>query len=102
MIAKKQIMIGLAKVITDEAYPNVLNGAEGAFVNVLCFASNKRDFRNQAKKEMKEIGVILVRIENIQTVSERLQSYEIDDSLLKLIPTITIENKIKVGVFHSY
>lgn len=99
---ENQIFIGLAHVVTNKAAGGVLKSSKGAYVNILCLVSNETEFIVEASKVMKSMGLNLVDCEDIETFTERMEKYEIQDRLLSLAKQVNDEQKVIFGTFHSY
>ena len=72
------------------------------FVTTLCYAKNKTEFRKQAQMKLLDLGLQFDRLEDVEVVAKRLKTFNIDDKLLQLIPTISLDNSIVFGTFHTY
>jgi len=99
---KKEVLIGLANVLDNKANSNLLKGSKGAYVNILCYALNDVEFIIEATKALNEIGLKLIDIEDIEPISERAKNYLIDDNLITLAKQTNEENRIMIGVLHTY
>lgn len=95
-------MIGLAKVIPIKNNSNVLNGSKGAYVNVLGYILDRDIFIEEAKKVLLEAGLKVIKFEDIETISERLNSFEVEKYLLDMVNQLNENNKVIFGTFHAY
>lgn len=98
----KVIFIGLAHVLANQTSTDILKGAKGAYVHVLCFASDEAEFMNEAMKILNSLGLNLIDAEDIEKFNQRIEKYEVDDNLLKLAQQVNAENKVMLGTFHTY
>jgi hypothetical protein len=100
--SQKRVFIGLAHVKANRIATDVLKGANGAYVNILCLATNESEFLNEAAKTLNFLGLNLVDVEDIEPIDKRIEKYEVDDNLLKLVKQVNEENKVMLGTFHAY
>ena len=98
----RQVFIGLAHVLANKTTVDVLKGSKGAYVNILCLALNETEFLEEAMKVLNSIGLNLIDVEDIETLSERIKRHEVEDNLLGLAKQISEERKVMLGPFHTY
>ena len=66
----KQLWIGLVDVRPLEGC-NILEGARGAFVNIVTWASNAAEFKQKASLVFRELDLCVAGIENSEPVEVR-------------------------------
>ena len=95
------VWIGLAKVkITNNN--NILN-ANNAYVNILGLANSKGNFKRKAKLACFEIELNLLRIEDVETLNNRVRKFKVDQEILKIAnDLLKSNNRIKFSTFHTY
>mgnify|MGYP001547216250 CR=1 FL=1 len=71
-------------------------------VNVVGLANGKVDFRKKVKKEFAQINFTLLRLENVQTFSERISTKKVEKSLYELVNDVLETTRIGFSTFHSY
>jgi hypothetical protein len=101
-INPKVIFIGLAHVIANQTSTDILKGAKGAYVNVLCLAGSETEFINEAMKILNSLGLNLVDAEDVEAFNQRTIKYEVDDNLLNLAQQVNTGNRVMLGTFHTY
>lgn len=94
--------IGLAKVISLNDN-DALNGANGAYTNVVGLSKTKTEFRNAAKSKLQSMGFKLARLEEVEPLADRLTKFKVSNDILKIAEHLSTNNDI-VGfsTFHSY
>jgi hypothetical protein len=80
---------------------DMLHGAPGAFVAVIVLAKNARDVFLKVKSKVNSYEFMLGRIEDIEPITQSSQ-HEVLPELLKLGDSLTPENPVAFGSFHSY
>jgi hypothetical protein len=96
-----KIWIGLAKV-SNIPGQNLLNGAKGAYVNILAMASSSSDFKDKVKKSVIDLGLNLLHIEDVELFSERSKNYEITESIKNLAKEVSETKELRFGNFHTF
>ena len=97
-----EVWIGLAKVQAEKK-GSVLNNANNAYVNVICLAKNKIEFRKKVRQGLSDMNLRLNRLEKPETFSRRIAAYKVDKSLYRLVKELLEGNaRIKFSTFHTY
>lgn len=55
----------------------VLEGAKGAFVNVIVLAKDENEYKSIAIKELDSLGLKVINIENIESVDKKITNSEL-------------------------
>jgi hypothetical protein len=83
--------------------PGALNGAAGAFVNIITWATDLATFKAKAETVAATFDVYVVEIENAESVSLRKSKFTVDDEIEELILRVEDnEDYILCGTFHEY
>lgn len=95
------IWIGLAKVTSQNK--KILQGAKNAFVQVIAHSHSKQVFRKKVAQALDEMGIKLIRLEDVEVFNKRIKKFEVDSKLLDLADDI-VNNKAEIcfGAFHTY
>ena len=100
-MTSNELWIGLVNVIPKQGNDD-LGDSSGAYVNVISYASSSSQFCKLVKKELLELGFIVVEIEDIELFSDRIETYSVSDELFDLAREVESSKKIGLGTFHSY
>lgn len=74
--------LGLPKVVAFDT--DALDGATGAYVNVVGIASNKRVFRAHEKCKLAEMGLTLQWVEDVETFENRISRFHVSEESEKV------------------
>jgi len=100
---KEELWIGLVNVKPIPQAPGALNGAAGAFVNIITWATDLATFKAKAETVAATFDVYVVEIENAESVSLRKSKFTVDDEIEELILRAEgNEDYILCGTFHEY
>jgi hypothetical protein len=99
----KEIWFGLADVKSTDKNADVLDGAKGAFVNILALASSESDYNFLVSEVLKEYGLDLLSIEDVNPLKIlQLQGREFADELVGLKSLLSEENLVQFDEFQVY
>jgi len=101
MSIPNRIWIGLAKVSSIPG-ANLLDGAKGAYVNILAIASTSSEFKAKAKKAVEDLGLNFNQIEDIEIFSERIKNYELTGIIKNLAKEVNKTKELRFGNFHTF
>jgi len=101
MSIQTSIWIGLAQV-SSRPGNGLLEGAKGAYVNVLAIANNASDFTDKVKKAVTDLGLDFVLVEDVEPFSERSENYEINESIINLAIEVNETKELRFGSFHTF
>ena len=102
MSNQKRVFIGMAHVLANPLTGDVLNGAKGAYVNILGFFVDEAEFIAEAMNVLDTIGLNMVDIEDVEPFSARLDKYEVDEKLLDLAKQVADMHQVMFDSFHTY
>ena len=97
----KELWIGGAHVKQPDRN-GVLGDVDEAVVNVIALAVNKADFRRQIKKEVEELGLILIRVKEAEPLKLHLLKYSIHEDLSKLAEEVRHTGHLAFDVFCTF
>ena len=97
----REVWIGLVNLIPGGGNKD-LEGAKGAYVNILAFAENEEDYRNLVKFAAYEHNYSIRKIKDVESFATRIKNYEIDEALLKLSKKVQETGKTHFGEFFVY
>jgi hypothetical protein len=96
-----ELWIGLAKV-EQSTRNGTLGEADGAYTNAIAKASSRLNFRRKVRDSLKQLELKLIRLENPQTLNERLAKYSIDPELVKVAEEADLTGNVGFGTFHAF
>jgi len=98
----KQLWIGLVEV--RAARPtDVLVDAKGAFVNLVTWAADSGQFKNNAELVLGNLGLFVVNIENPEPVSVRRKKAVLEEEIEDMVARAEGNpNAIIYGTFHTW
>lgn len=102
MTYQRQVFIGMAHVLANPLTGDVLDGAKGAYVNILGFVVDEAEFIAEAMHVLNTIGLNMVDIEDVEPFSARLDKYEVDEKLLDLAKHVADLHQVMFGSFYTY
>jgi hypothetical protein len=96
-----ELWIGLVRVgqTTDSG---ILGASEGAYTNAIAHAASRGSFRFKVKGAAAELGLCLKRLENAETLDDRLANYSLDAELTKVADEARITGRVGFGTFHTF
>ncbi len=98
---RKEIWIGLVGV-TPQPGNNLLGDAKGAYVNVLASATSAAKYTTKVKGALKEIGLNLIEIDDLEPLSERLSKWTVDEEIITMAQTVRKIDSVAFGTFYEY
>jgi len=101
MNTQDNIWIGLAQV-SSKSSNCLLGSSKGAYVNVLAIASNPTDFTDKVIKAVQDIGLDFIHIEDVELFTERIENYEIDESIKNIAIDVNKSKELRFGNFHTF
>jgi hypothetical protein len=101
MNIKANIWIGLVQ-ISNRPDNGLLDGAKGAYVNVLAMANDSFDFIEKVKKALANLELGFVQIEDVEPFSERSKYYEMDENIINLAIEVSKTKELCFGNFHTF
>ena len=96
----KQKWIGLFDVKPQEGQEEVLDGAIGAYVNVIAIAASKCEFEDISEKAFNEFGLNVLSIQDVSKVEDKYQ--ELTEELIEGVDTTDDLNPIFFDEFQAY
>jgi hypothetical protein len=100
-LPSSELWIGLAKV-EQITHRGVLGDADRAYTNVIGNAVSKVSFRKSVEQELAKLGLKLIRLENAESLSDRLAKYSIDRELKSVAKKVASTQRIGFGTFHAF
>jgi hypothetical protein len=98
---KKTIWIGLAKVSQVDR-PGALGDADMAYTNVVGLARNRAGFRMGVKRSLESVQLQLLRLEDVETLQQRLKNHTVHDDVLAIAQTLNEDEEIAFDVFATF
>lgn len=92
--------IGLAEIRATSSA--LLGEARGAYVAVVADAASKRDFARLIESDLSRWPAVLVRLEDVELLSERERSHALPGELRGALERISRENPVAYGTLHRY
>jgi hypothetical protein len=81
---------------------DILDGAKGAYVNIVAPAASEKDFYHQVEKAVKSLDLNLVNIDDAEPLSQRMTDYQVDEEIEKIAQEATEQNSLRFGTFHTF
>ncbi len=99
----KDIWFGLAHVVPQNNKYEILDGAKGAYVNVLALASSKDEYVKIITKTLEDYEFMVSSVEDINLLSYLQQSgREFDSEILQLVDRLSDNYPVQFDEFQSY
>lgn len=76
--------------------------AEGAYVNVITFATSAESFRRRVKRALDEIDITLTELEDVEPFPRKFSNMHADEELLQIAETATRMDSVAFGTFYTY
>lgn len=93
--------IGLVGVASPPE-SDFLEGAKGAYVNVVTLASDVTDYANRVKEALGELGLDLIEIEDSESLSRRMSKWTVDEEIMMMAKTARRTGSVTFGTFYAY
>lgn len=78
---RREAWIGLVKIIPVSDHPMILDGAPGAFSNVVALARDESEYRRLIAEAFGESGLEVVAFEDVEPLAQRLDRPVSDDAV---------------------
>jgi hypothetical protein len=102
-MASDVLWIGLVEVRARAKNNFVLDGAKGAFVDIVTWASDQEEYRLKVNVIVKKLDLFAVEITNAEPVSGRRKRTPLDDDTEEMVERATNNpNAIIYGTFDTY
>ena len=99
--SKDKLWIGLAKVEQNKRN-GVLGDADRAYTNAIAKASSRLSFRTKVAADLTQLGLKLIRLEDAETLNDRLSKFSIDPELIKVAQEAEVTGGVRFGTFHAF
>jgi altronate dehydratase len=97
-----EIWIATANIKIDQIRSSIKDANYG-YVTVLGLAKGKIDFREKVAKALSLQHFMLLRLQEAEKFSNRIQKFEVENSILKLAEElISGDIEVKFSTFHTY
>lgn len=81
---------------------DVLGGAKGAFVNVLCLTSSPEKFKSLVCSAMSEHHLDVVRMQDVRLIPDDPEEADISRGLEDLSALLSLENPVQFDEFQTF
>ena len=98
----KNIWIGLADVLPRPGSDALQSGGAGAHVQVLARAKNAEVFQDVVKEGLGVMGFDVITFEDVELFSDRIRSYEVDETVLEAARQVDSGQSMAFGTFYTY
>lgn len=102
MKSTKQTWIGLFEVRPLNADSDVLEGAIGAFVNIVGIAIGQTSFKSIAERSLFECGLKVVASEDVEPLDERIARGSVIQELVVLASELSETCPVLFDEFQAY
>jgi hypothetical protein len=97
----KELWIGLAHV-KQQFRNGVLGDADQAYVNVMALAKDSVDFHLQVKQAIHDLDLILIDLEDAETMASRLSKHSLHEDLSNLAEEVKQTGGVRFDVFQTF
>lgn len=97
----RELWIGLVSVVPTKDC-DVLEGAVGAYVNVLALASDASEYADLVEKALAKLHIIVDEIEVVEPFAERRSCGNPDPAVVDMAMSISGSEPVQFGTFHSF
>lgn len=98
---KSCVWIGLVGVVPRRSN-SMLEGANGAYVNVVAYVSNADEFCKEVVSALSEAGFDVVDIDDVEAFDDRRSHYEVDDAINVIADECQKDHTTSLGVFYPF
>lgn len=98
---KKEVWIALVGVKPQPAN-DLLEGAKGAFVNILAFVSSETEYVESIKRVLEAMNFDVFQIENIEPIKIRQSRVVVEKYLCELADQVENTGEAAFGTFHTF
>lgn len=96
-----EIWKGLAEVLQQPGI-KYLGEAKGGFVNVVASAKTSHEFRRKVAKSLKELGLQLIDIDEIQILSDTTTANIVSEEIVTMWETVRKIDSVAFGTFFLF
>jgi hypothetical protein len=101
-----ELWTGIACLVADphcQEFRRFGDDGKGAYVNIVAWASCEEEFGKRVKHATAELDCILLELEHIQLLDERLEQPECPEELIEMRSTAQRQpSDIVFGTFHTW
>lgn len=97
----KTLWIGLGNVVAARDGQALATGEE-AYVHLIGLGEDERDFLQLVDLTLREMGLRMLSLDEVDRLSDRQQHGHISDDLLKIATTVSEARPLAFGTFHSF
>lgn len=101
-----ELWTGIACLVADPNCKDFMRFGEdgkGAYVNVVAWASSEKEFRQRIEKITPELDCILLELDHIQLLNERMEQPDYPEDLIDMRSTAERQPAdIVFGTFHTW
>jgi hypothetical protein len=101
-----QLWTGVACVVADpncKEFRRFGDDGKGAYVNIVAWACSEEEFGQRVKQGATELDCILLELEHVQLLDERIESPESPEELIDMRTTAQRQpSDIIFGTFHTW
>lgn len=101
MRRKREVWIGLVEVWCKKER-DLLEGAKGAYVNVLAWVNSVMAYRKEVSAFLKHEGFLVKAIKDVEPYEKRRQEYIVKPRINKLAKQVQRSRIIHCDEFHTY
>lgn len=100
-MTRQQVWIGLAE-LQQKPGAGVLLDRNFAYAQVLTWASSEAEHRKLARRYVDELGFDLLRMGEVDSLSERLELYSVEQDLLAKANFVETTGQPAIGPLHTW
>jgi hypothetical protein len=98
---EKSLWIGLIGIMPKPGN-ECFGGAQGAYVNVVTFATSAQSFKRKVKLALCDMDMILVEFDPPEQLRDRLLGKNVDKEIFRMAETAKKQDSVVFGTFHMY
>ena len=98
--AQRRVWIGLVHVMPTE--PDLLNGSNAAYVNVLSIARGREDYESSVRAAAHSLGFVVIDFEDVEAFSTRAKKWKMNDEMKQLARACEETGETQFGSFYTY
>jgi hypothetical protein len=102
METSDKLWIGLAEVVPAPGNNILGSDKKGACINVIAHADAESDFRERVLNALREMGLEMKDLEDVELFRKRASEYQVSQELLDLAQKVEAERNVGFGTFHTF
>ena len=101
-VSRRQVWIGLVHVAPQSKDNKFFHGAQGAYVNTLVWALDKREFLTKLGYEFSQSCMKMLKVEDMEPLKQRMNNYRLPKTTIRVAQDAQQSRGVRFTTFCMY